>query len=465
MFHVNPETGDVGKCRATNGKCPFGSLDSHFTTAEAARASYETAQAVLPQVTGAHVKGEAITYDFLERNLESAEAAIEKANKKLEKAGVKERFTYEIESYMAKKKSRYLGGIESAEPRIKFSLNTPAIAYEGYTFLAAVTQAEAGVVVKTATGVNLRGYSPEDLRCEACGKSIRRQKTYLVENDEGKMIQVGSGCVKNYFGVQPEGLWALTFDPIEREQTSDRWSTSSGAYDDAVPTETVMAYALAVSNGGEGFVSKGAAYNYGGLSTADEVKSAITTQDANYAKEIQERAEEYILNGEAKKLVDKLKQADTSSDYGRNMSVISNGEYTRWGDMNTLVSGLSEIAKAKREAAKAKKLAEWGVATKGYAGVKGESFAGKELKVRDVQHTLKEDPYSYNGGEVMTSKVNFRDAENHEIIWWSSKMIDVEIGQQVKLKGGTVKAHGQFNGDDQTVLTRVKLDLPEKTEE
>lgn len=44
MFHVNPKTGDVGKCAATQGKCPFGSLDDHFTSSAAARAAYEVSQ-------------------------------------------------------------------------------------------------------------------------------------------------------------------------------------------------------------------------------------------------------------------------------------------------------------------------------------------------------------------------------------------------------------------------------------
>lgn len=44
-FHINPETGEAGKCRAKNGNCPFGSADEHYPTAEAARDAYETSQA------------------------------------------------------------------------------------------------------------------------------------------------------------------------------------------------------------------------------------------------------------------------------------------------------------------------------------------------------------------------------------------------------------------------------------
>ena len=45
-YHVNRETGDVGPCHADKGRCPFGSLDEHFTTQKAARANYEKGQAL-----------------------------------------------------------------------------------------------------------------------------------------------------------------------------------------------------------------------------------------------------------------------------------------------------------------------------------------------------------------------------------------------------------------------------------
>ena len=455
MFHVNPTTGNVSKCSAKAGKCPFGNADDHFTTSDAARNSYEESQKAKPKITGVVVTDGAVVYDILQINASHAIASIEKANKRLASAGVEQRFTYSMEEYM-KPNNESSSKVGFFTPRVKIILNTPAVKFDGYTFLAAVEQAEAGFVVKQATGINLGGYRPDNLECDACGRSIRRQKTYLVEDSEGKMLQVGSGCIKKYFGVQPEGIWALTFDPVEKAEDSVRWySGSISALGSAVPTEEVMAYALAISNGGEDFVSKGAAYNYGGLSTSERVQDAMNSDDSG---EIQVAAKAYIDNGEAKRLIEELQKSDTSSDYGKNMAVISTGEYTRWSDMAILISGLSKIANEKRNLSKAQKLAEWGVPTKGYAGAEKESIAGREFKIRDVVDSTKADPYSYHGGEITTSRVNFRDADNHEIIWWSSNKFTGEIGKKVTIKSGTIKAHGEFAGVDQTVITRVKFD-------
>lgn len=47
-FHVNPATGEAGECSAKNGNCPFGGEDSHYTSKEAARASYESSKSTFP---------------------------------------------------------------------------------------------------------------------------------------------------------------------------------------------------------------------------------------------------------------------------------------------------------------------------------------------------------------------------------------------------------------------------------
>lgn len=44
QFHINPETGQVGKCFAKLGPCPFGEATDHFSSAEEGRAAYEASQ-------------------------------------------------------------------------------------------------------------------------------------------------------------------------------------------------------------------------------------------------------------------------------------------------------------------------------------------------------------------------------------------------------------------------------------
>lgn len=41
IYHIHPDTLEPALCRSTKGKCPFGSTDEHFTSAEAARDAIE----------------------------------------------------------------------------------------------------------------------------------------------------------------------------------------------------------------------------------------------------------------------------------------------------------------------------------------------------------------------------------------------------------------------------------------
>lgn len=50
-FHINPKSGDAGRCKAENGNCPFGGESEHHPTAEAARAAYER-EALSPEESG-----------------------------------------------------------------------------------------------------------------------------------------------------------------------------------------------------------------------------------------------------------------------------------------------------------------------------------------------------------------------------------------------------------------------------
>jgi len=35
-YHINPKSGNADLCRATHGRCPFGSLEEHYSTLEEA---------------------------------------------------------------------------------------------------------------------------------------------------------------------------------------------------------------------------------------------------------------------------------------------------------------------------------------------------------------------------------------------------------------------------------------------
>lgn len=96
-YHLN-EKGEAKPCSARPGHCPLSPEGEHFTSVEAAEAFFSKTQATLPKISKGYTSGP-IVHDFTEENYALAVEAVEKANKRLEKIGVAERFTYEDELY------------------------------------------------------------------------------------------------------------------------------------------------------------------------------------------------------------------------------------------------------------------------------------------------------------------------------------------------------------------------------
>ena len=337
-------------------------------------------------------------------------------------------------------------------------MNTPSIRFEGYQFLAAVERAEDDFIVRSATNVELNGYSPDNMLCHACGKSIARQKTYLVRDSEGNMLQVGSTCVKRYFGERPEGLWALTYDPVEKLREDPEWdSMPRGRRDMAVNSDETLALALAASENGESFLSTSLANDLGLPSTADYVRNLIYGTGGDEAEKLQQRARDFIASGDVDRLREKMAAlAENGDDYGRNMAVLSKSSYVDPKHLNLLVSAVSIVARERKQAQKRERLGELAEApSKGFMGEPGTKLAGRKLRVISTRSIPGRDRY---GRPVDRTKVVFRDEETHEVIWRASKRIEAKEGQEVTIGSGSVQKHDHWKGVDQTVVTRLRID-------
>lgn len=62
----------------------------------------------------------------------------------------------------------------------------------------------------------------------------------------------------------------------------------------------------------------------------------------------------------------------------------------------------------------------------------------------------------FDGAYGYTNIYTFLSEDKHVLMWFSTKDIDVEIGQIVNIRG-TVKGHKEYNGTKQTVITRCKV--------
>lgn len=475
-YHINPETGNANKCFAKPGNCRFGSDSNHYASKDEARSAYENSMAgqefakkkalkknpELREKTEEELEIERenaeareyyeqsrLVHHFDAQDLPEAIEKIEKANRRLAKYNIPERFEYEVEEYLEEYKS--VGGMQIRKEKVKVTLNSPSIGVNGTKFLAVVTQEEAGFIVKSGRDVELNGWRPESQACEHCGINRPRSKTYLVEGPDGKRHQIGSTCVDAYLGVKPEGLWAIGEDPVGNIGGGG----SVNAANLARPTDHMIAYALAVSDEGKNFVSRSSASWNGGQSTADLIERALwskSKEDREWAAEMEAKAFQYMANGRAKEVLEQIRAVEGDNDYATNLRTVAKGEYMKPANSGILVSGLSVL---RRNEEKAKKESIPPAAV-GFAAPEKTQMKGRKVTITGVQNIQSTDYYT--GNDITKSKITFRDENNHELIWWASKVIDVEPGKEVTFTGGSVKSHNHYNGTDQTTLTRVKFE-------
>src|SRR5665647_2958143 len=100
-------------------------------------------------------------YDIPSARLHDAIAKIDAANRKLERAGIENRFTYQTQEYL-KTSTRDAYGYpqDTYELRTKLTLSEPEIAYNGWEFVAALDATEHGFIARTAPGQDLAGWRP-----------------------------------------------------------------------------------------------------------------------------------------------------------------------------------------------------------------------------------------------------------------------------------------------------------------
>jgi hypothetical protein len=154
--------------------------------------------------------------------------------------------------------------------------------------------------------------------------------------------------------------------------------------------------------------------------------------------------EKYIDN-EVIEAMKWIQEQDSKSDYINNLKVLVKSEFIAHREIGILCSLMACYYKAmnKEQQQKAEK-----------AEVKNE-YTGKVGERKDFELIFKK-AFGYWSEYGYINIYLFADAEGHEIKWTSQKAIEQEEGEALTIKG-TIKAHEEYNGIKQTVLTRCKV--------
>lgn len=390
-----------------------------------------------------------LQYTIPAHNLPAFQERIEKANRKLERAGIDDRFDMTYDMQVRHEENGNITQVAVVD------INRPTISLGDYNFLAYHETTEAGGFITHSQGRDID--DPTDTRCDHCKLNRHRGKLYTVQNKEtGEVLQVGSTCLEPFFGVKPSGLWALEddADALGAEEFEYEPGSSSNGFSQAYDGDALFLAAYRATNGGENYVSRERA-TYDTPATADKVREYL---DSTYKGDDGRTAGENPTAEEAayiERLKTFLSEMEPDGEYERNLKSVltadENGNYfVGRKHLGIAASAVAAMGRAERQASRdAARAATQASKKQAFLAPPGAKLEGVKVKVTGKI------PFNsrFGGGETIL----MQDDQGHVLKWSTSSYPELAEGAEYVMKA-TVKDNEMFRDDWQTSLLRPKFE-------
>lgn len=454
QYHID-NNGDSGECRVTTGTCPYKDNVGHFDTAEEARYAYEQQQAGY-DISSLHKSDDSEednkpTITFPVDRFHEFQKSIDKANRRLERNGIEERFEYTVTPRTVELQSH---GQHYEVDCYDVELSRPNIKLGEYQVAARVEPLEDGeLVAMSSPDVELEGWTPESMYCDHCKTKRQRNNVYVLDGDDGSRNVVGSNCLELYTGVKPAGLWALQTDFSEEFDETDAIDNDpdgfigSGGGVQVEDTNQVLSHAIAVAEMQGGYRRSD---DYRG-STRDATMAALNPsnneEERKFARSMYARAQEVDVDQFKTDLHAALK--DNDNDWATNVKKLSSQERVRGKHMGVAVSAVAAVdnyrAKQREKASK----------KSGFLGQEKEKPFSKDAPTKAKVLNSKTHDSAYGP----RTWVRMQTDDGHIVTWRASKSLGFEGGEELELTGGSVKRQNTWNDEDQTDISALKYNV------
>lgn len=316
--------------------------------------------------------------------------------------------------------------------------------YGDYEFVGSASYLEDGESFVSFTRdseddeFSIRSLVKEPTHCDHCGIKRKRNKVYILRNIEtGNYMQVGNSCMKDLFGIGIADAISEFFGFVDAidEFDEDNISSSVGQANPAVNTIVFLAKCVSLFNSGERWISKKEAFETNKKSSVE-----IILYGNDFCVEISNSDIEI-----ANEVIHFVNSLDANSEYIENLQQVLSQEnisYKLAGIAGSAVPMFYRNPKKAKDA-EAKE-------TRWYGNVDDKiEFTGTVLVAARFEGHYGSSIVLVVGtdaGEVFKTTYTGRS----DAIW------ALAVGDTCTLTG-TVKDHTEYNGDKQTVLTRVKV--------
>ena len=329
----------------------------------------------------------------------------------------------------------------------------------------------SGVEGKNFVNVNLSGkdlgfivpskyFTTNSCTCDYCKTDRKRNKTYLVVNQEtGEWKQLGKECSKLFVtGIDVDAI--ATFESFIKEAEDAANPGDEFFYSRRFKFAKVadaLALACAVYRERGYLATRDVAGNSNDLSNKNIVQRKLTQQygcDSDFLNisnsvrseidEITVKTDTAIAKEDVEVAVEMVKRFP-DEPYYNNLKVIVENEYVPLNKLGLLVSipkAIDRYEEEKRRQEEKERLA----AESNYLGSVGERISvnfvsGREVACCETQFGL-------------LHIYEFKDANGNIVVWKSGSGKDIPESGTVT---GTVKSHEEYDGIKQTVILRAKI--------
>lgn len=404
------------------------------------------------------------TFDILKSKKDRFLNNVEKFNKKavkLEVAPMTVEFGEEkVHSYYADETAEILGiltKITYLETTVKYEV--PKIAgwdlvcvfdYEHYE--DENEQAQLAVFTNTVPGKELpyEYQDKKDVHCEHCGHNRFRKRTFLVQHESGEYKEVGSTCLKDFLGHDPNSfMWYAGIQDRIREMEDEFGLGSFGSGD---PMSYDLLGILTLTHTvirKYGWTSRSEANDYsynnnGKVATADNVLYYLTTPKEKIEPRDRIEIEEEDENIAEKTLAYFKTLESQDNDYIMNCIKLIRIDRVPRRRLGIACSMIAVYRRhVEKELEKAQELpSEW------FGNI------GSKLEDCEVTCTFKTEVEGFHGTSTLYKFVD--NDGNIFKTFYSGYTWSVEQEEKVRLFG-TVKKHDEWNDKKETLLTRCKV--------
>jgi len=288
-------------------------------------------------------------------------------------------------------------------------------------------------------------YQHKDHYCDHCQSARSRKVSYVVHKEGGEYKEVGSNCLKDFLGHRSAESLILFYTYL-REIAEDTWEPGSGPSISYESLVDLLAFTARVIER-EGYFKADSEKATSGVifSLFVPVQGSKARAEQN---DLREHYEPTVRNREtAAKAIEWVRVSTDPSNYMHNLRTLMAEDDVPLTKLGFLVSSvqayLKEMGLAVQRAAKIEK-------SNLHVGTIGErsEFTLMLTRIREV-----------NSSFGVTTIHAFEDEAGNAFTWFASAR-DLSATQDYneffKVKA-TVKKHDEYQGRNQTVLTRVVL--------